>query len=114
VDWDYRQITATLADLCREGTTVNIFCEGVVLNRDRADGKQLGTTAVVLYQERKELAHWHVEQTLGKTVTETDTLLRALHPGLDALTDVLATQNPQTNIKTIMLLPSILRSKQIA
>jgi hypothetical protein len=72
------------------------------LMKGRDDGKQLGATSAVLYQEGKEC--YHAEKVLGVTVTESDTLLRALQSGLDTLThflDNLTTR--QSNFVTIAL-----------
>jgi hypothetical protein len=101
-DWDYEVITHALTAACREDSLVNIFCDGVRSNRGRNDAKQLGATSAVLYQEGRE--HHHVERVLGETVTDSDTSLRALHTGLDALTHFLG--NPttqQANFVTISL-----------
>src|SRR5258708_7385943 len=79
-DWDYDIITNALTAACRNDTLVNIFCDGVRSNRGREDGKQLGATSAVLYQEGRE--HHHSERVLGETVTEADTLLRAVSKAL--------------------------------
>ena len=50
-DWDYEVITNALTTACQEGSLVNIFCNGVRSNMGRDDGKQLGATSAVLYQE---------------------------------------------------------------
>jgi len=42
---------------CRAGVTTNIFCGGVVSNKDREDAKQLGATAAVLYHQGREVGH---------------------------------------------------------
>jgi len=47
-----------------------------------------------------------MENTLGETVTEHNTMLHAMHSGLDALTDLLAAQNPQEHTNIIIATPS--------
>lgn len=101
-EWDYKVITDALTAACRDDSMINIFCEGIRSNKGREDGKQLGATSAVLYQKGREKKHF--ERVLGKTVTEPDTLLRALHEGLDALTYYLSELTPrQTNFITISL-----------
>jgi hypothetical protein len=79
-DWDYTQITTALSESCREGTTTNIFCEGIVSNRNHADSKQVGAASAVLYHRRRE--YKHLETAFRETVTEADTLVRSLTPAL--------------------------------
>ena len=101
-DWDYEVITHALTKACRENTLVNIFCDGVRSNRGRDDGKQIGAISAVLYQGGRE--RHCAQRVLGETVTDSDTLFRALHAGLDALTHFL--DNPttqQANFITISL-----------
>ncbi len=83
---------------------MNVFCKGCVSNKDRPDSKQLGATAAALYEKGKEFNH--AEQTWGETVTGADTMLRALHSGLDTLTDFLAMQDPQRHTNAVILIPS--------
>ncbi len=81
---------------------ITIFCDGVRSNKDRGDGKQLGATSAILYQEGRERNH--AERVLGESVTEPNTLLRALHNGLNVLTaflDNLTTR--QANFFTIAI-----------
>src|SRR5260370_23474609 len=47
-----------------------------------------------------------MEHTLGEMVTEHNTMLHALHSSLDALTDLLAAQNPQEHTNVIIATPS--------
>jgi hypothetical protein len=101
-EWDYKVTTNTLTEACRGGTLVNIFCDGVRSNKGCNDGRQLGATSAILYYKGKE--YRHAEKVLGETVTESDTLLRALHTGFDTLTyflDNLTTR--QKNSVTISL-----------
>ena len=99
-DWDYEVITNALTTACQEGSLVNIFCNGVRSNMGRDDGKQLGATSAVLYQEGRELRH--EERVLGQTVTDTDTSLRALHAAFDTLTYFLGNLTTrQANLVTI-------------
>ena len=66
----------------------------------RDDGKQLGATSAVLYQEGRELRH--EERVLGQTVPDTDTSLRALHAAFDTLTYFLGNLTTrQANLVTI-------------
>ena len=103
-NWDYCQTTEALIHCCRAGATVNIFCEGIVSNKDHADNAQLGATAGILYQEGRE--YGYSEQALGTTVTQADTLLCVLHSGLDILTDYLTAHDAQAHTKAIIHLPS--------
>jgi hypothetical protein len=53
-DWDYYQITITLADSCHEFDSflVIIFCDVLLSNRDCADGtKQVRLAPAILYHE---------------------------------------------------------------
>ena len=72
-DWDYWEVSMTLTWLCKEGSSINIYCEGTILNKDHEDGAQLGALAVVIYQGGKEKGH--TEQVLRWMVTESDTQL---------------------------------------
>ena len=62
-------------------------------HRDREDAKQLGAASAVLYHEGRDFKH--AERVYGESITETDTRIRALSPGLKLLADFLATQNAQ-------------------
>ncbi|KAH9954195.1 hypothetical protein BC827DRAFT_1244281 [Russula dissimulans] len=101
---DYQQITGVLINDCREGNTLNVFCEGLVSNRNREDAKQLGAAAAVLYHEGKEAGHR--EQIFGETVTETDSRIRALNPGIRILTDFLTSHDTQQPNKALLILQS--------
>ncbi len=92
-EWDYEHVTNSLIAKCRKGSTINIFCDGLISNNGCPDGKQIGTTAAVLYQEGKE-AH-HLKRVLGKSVTEQDTMICALHSGMDLLISFLDSQPTQ-------------------
>jgi hypothetical protein len=82
-DWDYEVTTNALTAACRADSLINIFCEGVRSNKGRDDGKQIGATSAVLYQEGRERRH--TEKILGETVTESDASFRTIHAGLDVL-----------------------------
>ena len=100
--WDYEQVTNTLTVACRENGAINIFCDGVVSNKGRADGKQVGASSGVLYQGGKE--RLHSERVLGESVTDSDAILRSIHAGLDALTTFLDSDPAQQhNLITISL-----------
>jgi hypothetical protein len=86
-EWDYDLITNTLVTICRENSTINIFCDRVISNKGRADRKQVEATLVALYQEGRERKH--TERILGQSVTESNAILRSLHSGLDTLTTFL-------------------------
>jgi hypothetical protein len=101
--WKYHQATTVLIKVCQEGIVTIIFCDGIISNKDQADGKQLGVTAMVLYQNGREQGH--MEQVLGETVMEHDTMLCTLHPCLDTLTDTLTLQNPQEHINIVIATP---------
>ena len=83
-DWDYGVTTNALTAACCEDSLVTIFCNGICSNEGRNDGKQLGATSAVVYQQGRETQH--KERVLGETVTDSDCHIRALHTGLDALT----------------------------
>jgi len=105
MDWDYSQVTNALTEACREERTVNIYCNAVVSNRDRDDGKLLGAASAVLYHEGRE--HGHTESIFGESVTEADTLTRSLTQGLDALTLFLVTKPAQHWALVVFLIPSV-------
>ena len=101
-DWDYHQATVTFLKLCQEGRTINIFSEGVLSNRNREDGKQVGAASAVLYHRGQE---WkHTEKVFGETVTENDTALRSFTTALDVFTDFLESQHDEQNV--LIFLPS--------
>jgi hypothetical protein len=102
--WDYQQATNTLTEACCRGSITNIFCNGVVSNKDCEDSKQLGAASAILYHEGKEWGH--AEKVLGETTTEADTMIRALAPGLDLLASFLEMHPAQTHNPTYLLLPS--------
>jgi hypothetical protein len=103
-DWDYEVITNALTAACRDDSLVNIFCNGVRSNKDRDDGRQLGATSAVLYQGGRERRH--EERVLGETVTDSDTLLRSLHAGCDALTHFLENITTEPSNFVTLALPS--------
>ena len=61
----------TLTQLCKKGSSINIYCKGTISNKDCEDGTQLGASAMVIYQEGKEKGH--TEQVHGQMVMELDT-----------------------------------------
>ena len=103
-DWDYAQIITALTELCRERATTNIFCEGLVSNRNRVDGKQVGAASAVLYHRGRE--YKHLETVFGESVTEADTLIRSLTPALRTLTTLLVIKPEQAHIPINILIPS--------
>jgi hypothetical protein len=102
--WDYDEVTNALTESCREGRTTNIYCNALVSNKDREDGKQLGAASAVLYHEGRE--HGHVETVFGEAITEADALTRALSPGLDALILLLTDRPAQHHVLAVFLIPS--------
>jgi hypothetical protein len=64
-DWDHEVITNALTAACREDSLNNIFCDGICSNKGRDDGKQLGATSAVLYQEGRERRHLKEYYTWG-------------------------------------------------
>jgi len=92
-DEDYDCLTEAIVNACLVGNTMNIFCEGVVSNRDHDDMKQLGAASAILYHKGKEFKH--IEEVYRETITERDTRIRSLSPGLKALTDLISFQTEQ-------------------
>jgi hypothetical protein len=92
-------------EACRDGRTVNIYCDAVVSNKGRNDGKQLGTASAVLYHEGRE--YGHIERTFGESVTEADALTRSFMPGLDLLTRFLINKPAQHQVLVVFLTPSV-------
>jgi hypothetical protein len=105
VGWDYEQVTNALTEACRAGHSTNIYCNALVSNRDREDGKQLGAASAALYHEGREFCH--TESVFGETVTETDAMTRALTPGLNALTLFLITKPTHFQALIMLLIPSV-------
>src|SRR6266852_9999385 len=104
MEWDYNQVTSALTEACREGCMVNIYCNAIVSNKNREDGKQLGAASAVLYHKEREFSHR--EKIFGDAVTEADAMTRSLSPELDALTLFLATRPEQQQMLAVFLLPS--------
>ena len=96
--WDYERVNNTLTEACRENRAINIFCDEVVSNKGRTDGKQVGAASAVLYQGGKERRH--CEKILGETVTEPDATLRSVQVGLDALSSLL--ESDTTHQRTLI------------
>ena len=67
---EYKGITKAFIELCHIGTTVNVHCEGTLSNKGRADGKQLGAAAAVLYYQGREKSH--AKLTFRESITETN------------------------------------------
>ena len=63
-DQDYAQVSDTLAESCRLGQTMNMYCEAVISNKNREDGKQLGAVSATLYHRGKESCH--LEKVFGE------------------------------------------------
>jgi hypothetical protein len=102
--WDYQQVTTMLINECRAGNTTNIFCNGVVSNRNCADNKQIGAASAVLYHEGKD---WnHTNKPFGVTATEADTMIRALTLGINILSSFLEAHPTQAHKPSFLLLPS--------
>jgi ribonuclease HI len=101
---DYRQVTETVVNDCQTGNTINIFCDGLTSNRNRDDAKQIGAASAVVYHEGKETLH--AEQVFGEATTDSDARIRSFNSGLDALADVLTTQNGQGPNQALFLLHS--------
>lgn len=104
-DWDYDVITKALTAACQTDSLINIYCEGVRSNKGREDGKQLGATSAVLYQEGRERRH--MERILGETVTDSDTSFHAIQEGLDVLTYFLGNLTTRKDNFVTISLPSM-------
>jgi hypothetical protein len=100
---EYEGITKAFVESCRIGTTINVHCEGILSNRGRADGKQLGAASAVLYHQGREQSH--AEQTFGESVTEADASQRALKLGFDTVAAFLSARPPPPHT-TILVLTS--------
>jgi hypothetical protein len=99
------QVTSeVIVNACREGMTINIHCEGMLSNRNRPNGKQLGAASAVLYHEGKEAGH--KEQVSGETVTDSDMCIQSLGPGLEILAHFLNNQGTQKLDRVIIVLLS--------
>ena len=103
-DGDYEQINNTLTTACNEGFAVNIFCDGMVSNKDHADNKQLGAASAVLYHEGKEFSHY--EKVFGETLTKSDTLICSLSTALEVLSLFLSCRPAHAHIPTVIAIPS--------
>jgi hypothetical protein len=103
--WDYELVTNALTEACRAGHATNVYCNALVSNKDREDGKQLGAASAVLYHQGREAAH--TEEVFGEAVTESDAMTRALTPGLDALALFLATKPASFQTQVNFLIPSV-------
>ncbi|KAI0245673.1 hypothetical protein BJV78DRAFT_1261122 [Lactifluus subvellereus] len=53
-DWYYHHVTNTFTGSCREGATSNIYCNGVISNRGRADGKQVGAASAAFSATKRK------------------------------------------------------------
>jgi hypothetical protein len=40
-DWDYQQVTTMLTNTCHAGNLTNIYCNGVISNRNHTNNKQI-------------------------------------------------------------------------
>ena len=92
-DWDYPVISEEMKNACHQGLTTNIYCEAVLSNRNREDGRQLGAAAAMLYHKGRETRH--AEKVFGETVTASDVWTRALTPALDAISSHLTNKPAQ-------------------
>ena len=102
--WDYTVVSNTLTESCREGDTINIYCDAVLSNKNRNDGNQLCTTAAVLYHAGIERGH--TENVLGQTLTTADALTHSITPGLSTLSSFLDTRPADTQTHITFLIPS--------
>lgn len=83
---------------------VNIFSEGTLSNKDRADGKQIGAALAVLYHQCRD---WkYTERVFGQTVTENDIALWSLIPVLDVLADYMITQSNDMQHNVLIFIAS--------
>ena len=94
----------TLTQLCKEGSSINVYCKGTISNKDHEDRAQLGALAAVIYQGGKEKGH--TEQVLRQMVTELDTQLQSLTTGLNILTDHLTSQDLNAHESVVICLAS--------
>jgi hypothetical protein len=83
-DWDYAAVSELITSSCHMSLSINIYCDAVLSNRNRDNGKQLSAAAATLYQEGRESRH--AERVYGDAVTVADAQIRALTPALDAIT----------------------------
>jgi hypothetical protein len=65
----------------------------------------------VLYHEGAEFKH--AAKALGKTVTESDSRIHSLSPGLDALADFLTSQNDQGPNRALLIFHSTTTLKRV-
>ena len=102
--WDYPLVSEEIKNACHQGLTTNVYCEAILSNRDREDGRQLGAAAAMLYHKGRERGH--SAKVFGDTVTITDAWTRALTPALDAITALLSSKHAQVQETFKILLPS--------
>jgi hypothetical protein len=86
------------------GTIPQIFIGGALSNRGRHDDKSIATTAAVLYHKRSEWGH--TECILGEKLTQADTEVEALRPGLTLLEDFVGETNYKGPVQIITGSPS--------
>ena len=68
--------------------------------------KLVSKSIPIVHHVREGQEYRYSEQAVGTTVTQADTLLYALHLGLDILMDYLTAHNAQAHTKAIIHLPS--------
>ena len=103
-EWDYPPISEEIKNDCHRGLSTNIYCEAVLSNRNRDDGRQLGAAAAMLYHKGRE--NGHVAKVFGEELTIADIWTRALTPALNTITAHLSNKPAQLQESFKILLPS--------
>ena len=103
-NWEYALISEDLKNACHRGLSTNIYCEALLSNKNRDDGRQLGAAAAVLFHEGRESNN--AGKVFGETLTPSDTWIRALTPALEAISLHLANKPTPTQESFRILLPS--------
>ena len=101
---DYTAISEEIKDACHQGHATNIYCEALLSNKNRDDGKQLGAAAAILYHKGREIGH--TEKVFGEGVTASDIWTRALTPALDVISSHLTNRPAHLQEAFKILLPS--------
>ena len=102
--WDYPLISEEIKNACHQGLITTVYCEAILSNKDRDDGKQLGAAAAMLYHRGRERGH--EVRVFGEAVTIIDTWTRALAPALEAIATLLSDTPAQTREHFKILLSS--------
>ncbi|KAH9992934.1 hypothetical protein BJV77DRAFT_962123 [Russula vinacea] len=103
-EWDYPPISEEIKNDCHRGLSTNIYCEAVLSNRNRDDGRQLGAAAAMLYHKGRE--NGHAAKVFGEELTIADIWTRALTPALNTITAHLSNKPAQLQESFKILLPS--------